>query len=289
MKVLAHAKLNLNLSIVGKRENGYHEINSIMTNINIGDVVEVNLVKYTDVKVIMKNCPDIKLEENTAYVAACKFFEYFNLNNFGAEIKIQKNIPFMAGLGGSSADVAGVLYCLASLCGMNPFSDKMLDLASKCGSDVLPMLLGGCTKVTGCGESVVKLPFVVPTVFVVAVGEKCGTKKVYETYEKLDVPINTQASQNFLKTIKTTYADVLNQTAQNDLTEACCEAYPIQGQFMQRCAELVGQKPVLTGSGGAVYWACASEHAASNIIKKLRKNGISVFACSPVQNGVEVI
>ena len=289
MKVLANAKLNLNLGISGKREDGYHEINSIMTSVSIGDIVEVNLVRYTDVKVMMKNCPDIKLEENTACITACKFFETFKLNNFGAEIKIKKNIPIMAGMGGSSADSAGVLYCLATLTGMNPLSDKVLSLATKCGGDVLPMMTGGCCKVSGYGNDVTRLPFVLPMVFVVAVGEKCSTKKVYEAFDKLDAPQNNTQSQTFVKMLKNTYVDVLNQNAQNDLTEACCEAYPAQRIFIQHCAELAGQKPVLTGSGGAVFWACASEHAAAGLVKKLRKNGIAVFACSPVQKGIEVL
>lgn len=289
MKVVAYAKLNLDLGVLGKREDGYHEINSIMTSVSIGDVVEVNLVRYTDVKVIMKDCSDIKLEENTAYIAACKFFEYFKLNNFGAEIKIKKNIPMMAGLGGSSADVAGVLYCLATLCGMNPLSDKMLNLASKCGGDVLAMMTGGCCKVSGYGQDVTKLPFVLPMVFVVALGEQCSTKKVYEAYDKLDVPQSASQTQNFLKALRSTYVDVLNQTAQNDLTDACCEAYPAQRIFMHRCAELTGQKPILTGSGGAVFWACASEYAAAGLVKKLRKNGIAVFTCYPEQEGIKVI
>lgn len=289
MKVLAYAKLNLNLSVLGKREDGYHEISSIMTSVGIGDIVEVNLVRYTDVKVMMRGCPDIKLEENTAYISACKFFETFKLNNFGAEIKIKKNIPLMAGLGGSSADSAGVLYCLAKLYGMNPFSDKMFELASKCGGDVLPMLQGGCCRVGGFGEDVTKLPFISPMVFVVAIGEKCSTKKVYETFDKLDRPSTNNQTQSFVKMLRTSYVDIFNQTAQNDLTEACCEAYPAQRVFIQRCSEIAGLKPVMTGSGGAVFWAYASEHTAATLIKKLRKNGISVFACSSMQNGVELL
>ena len=91
MKVLAHAKLNLNLSVIGKREDGFHDISSVMTSISIADRVEVRLKRVPDVNVTMNNCPDISLEENTAYRTACKFFEYFNIVDLGAEIKIQKN------------------------------------------------------------------------------------------------------------------------------------------------------------------------------------------------------
>lgn len=286
MKVLAHAKLNLNLAVTGKMEDGFHDINSVMTSISIADRVEVRLKRVPDVNVIMSNCPDIKLEENTAYTAACKFFEYFKIVDLGAEIRIQKNIPLMAGLGGSSADSAGVLYCLASLCGMVPHSAKMYELASTCGSDTLAMLSGGCVYVEGRGDVVTKLPVNLSMVFVVAVGERCSTKRVFDTYDGMAIPPKGFSTQNIIKAIRANYADVFQEYAQNDLTEACCEAYPAQKDFIQRCTDLVGQKPIMSGSGGGVFWPIASEYVAIRLVKKLRQNGITAFLCSPMQSGI---
>lgn len=286
MKVLAHAKLNLNLSVIGKREDGFHDISSVMTSISIADRVEVRLKRVPDVNVTMNNCPDISLEENTAYTTACKFFEYFNIGDLGAEIKIQKNIPLMAGLGGSSADSAGVLYCLASLCSMVPYSAKMFDLASKCGSDTLAMLLGGCVYMEGRGEIVTKLPVGLPMVFVVAVGERCHTKKVFDTYDSMEAPEGGFSTTQLIKALRANFLDVFQEYDLNDLTEACCEAYPAQKAFIQRCTDLVGQKPVMSGSGGSVFWPIASEYVAIRLVKKLRQNGITAFLCSPTQSGI---
>lgn len=286
MKVLAHAKLNLNLAVTGKREDGFHEINSVMISISIADQVEVRLKRVPDVNVVMSNCSDIKLEENTAYITACRFFEYFKIADLGAEIRIQKNIPLMAGLGGSSADSAGVLYCLATLCGMIPQSSKLYDLASMCGSDTLAMLNGGCVYVEGRGDEVTKLPINLPMVFVVAVGEKCSTKKVFDTFDFKTFQTKEFNTLNIIKAIRSISADAFLDYAQNDLTEACCEAYPAQKAFIQRCTDLVGQKPIMSGSGGSVYWPIASEYVAIRLVKKLRQSGITAFLCSPMQNGI---
>ena len=108
MKLKANAKINLTLDVLGKREDGYHLIDSVFQSVSLGDIVEVEAAN--DIKVY---CTDSTIcdESNIAYKAARKFFESTCLTG-GAHIKIEKHIPLASGMGGGSADAAAVLRAL---------------------------------------------------------------------------------------------------------------------------------------------------------------------------------
>lgn len=151
-KVLSYAKLNLTLDVVGT-ENGYHMLDSFVCSVDIHDTVIAKKRNDGLISVYMRGLgsESIPPEKNNAVKAGEKFVSAFGTK--GADITILKDIPMGAGLGGSSADAAGVINALAKLYGV---TDKpaLKDLADSLGSDTGYMLTGGFARMKGRGEKV---------------------------------------------------------------------------------------------------------------------------------------
>ena len=147
----AHAKLNLTLDITGK-EGGYHLLDSIVTTISLSDHITLAPAAENSVEVIGAEIPPA---QNTATSAAEAFSARFHRG--GARIVIEKHIPVGAGLGGSSADAAGVLLGMQRLYGA-PFG-ALKEIADSLGSDTGYLLTGGLARIRGRGEKVFPLPF----------------------------------------------------------------------------------------------------------------------------------
>lgn len=149
--VNAYAKVNFTLDVVGSAD-GYHLIDSLVCTIDLYDVVRARRRRDAEVCVRMRGMPyPLPPEKNNAYRAAAAFVSAFATS--GADILIEKRIPVGGGLGGSSADAAGVLRALAALYGI---ADRtaLKALADGLGSDTGYLLAGGCARMTGRGEQI---------------------------------------------------------------------------------------------------------------------------------------
>ena len=155
VRVKSYAKINLTLDILGVT-GGYHMIDSVVASIDLCDVISAKKRKDGLVSVTMhgEGSEAIPHEKNNAAKAAEEFIKRFG--TCGADITVWKNIPMGAGLGGSSADVAGVLNAMAKLYDVTDFA-ALKDVADSLGSDCGYMLTGGWARISGRGEVVKSL------------------------------------------------------------------------------------------------------------------------------------
>ena len=161
IKVKAPAKINLTLEILGKLENGFHEIKSIMSAINLYDYLTFEIEDCSQNKneiFLSGNNPQIPYnEKNLVYKAIELFCDFAKITNKKFKVYIEKHIPVEAGLAGGSTDAAGTFYAL------NEFFNKPLnevqinELCSKLGSDLNFCLKGGCCLCEGRGEKITPL------------------------------------------------------------------------------------------------------------------------------------
>ncbi len=184
LRIDAHAKLNLTLHITGKRDDGYHTLDTIMQSVMLGD--EIVLSSGEDGEIHL-SCSDdtIDQEKNIAYKAAKLFLATLKEND-GFVIHLHKNIPVSAGLGGGSADAAGVLFGLNHWYG-NPFSHEQLcEMALTLGADVPFCLTGGTQLVKGIGEQMCVLP-PCPDCGIVLLKpcQKGSTAEMYQKYDEI--------------------------------------------------------------------------------------------------------
>ena len=155
VKIKSYAKVNLTLEITGI-ENGYHMLDSLVTNIDMFDLLVLKKRKGGLSSVVMKGMgsESIPPEKNNALKAAEAFSKAFGTD--GADLTVYQNIPIGGGLGGSSADVAGVLNGMAALYKITDRA-KLKEIADTLGSDTGYMLDGGFARMQGRGEKVTKL------------------------------------------------------------------------------------------------------------------------------------
>src|SRR5574344_1574628 len=162
IKVKCPAKINLSLKVLNKREDGFHNIESIMQTINLFDFLTISVSSADDFKIILNgNSKEIPYnEKNLIFKAAKLLFDSLkNKENFIIKIFVEKNIPVSAGLAGGSTDAAGTLFGINELLN-KPFSQKKLhSLCSKLGSDLNFCLDGGKKKTFGRGDILENMDF----------------------------------------------------------------------------------------------------------------------------------
>jgi 4-diphosphocytidyl-2-C-methyl-D-erythritol kinase len=253
MDVFAYAKLNLALKVAGRRADGYHELDMVMQEISLRDEISIQKSGTLTVESDKPLPPD-----NTLIKAARVFFEYTRVRG-GADIRVQKNIPAQAGLGGGSSDAAAVLKALNSLYGAGLQTEELISLGRQVGADVPFFIAGGCARARGTGEILAPLANNLRVVFLLAKpAGGVNTIEAYEAYHRL------QKSETdiggVIAALKAGDIGRYAKAAANDLAPAAMHLCPdienILSQIRDAACALV------TGSGSCVFGAYANKTAA---------------------------
>jgi len=154
LTVLAPAKLNLTLEVLAKRQDGFHEIRSVIQTINLCDSLYFQLSPNIEFECDVSHW----IPEKSLVSKATSLLQEATGCPKGVTIEIKKRIPLMSGLGGDSSDAAATLHGLSQLWELGLSKDELLNLASQLGSDVAYFLYGGTALVEGRGEKVTPLP-----------------------------------------------------------------------------------------------------------------------------------
>ena len=278
----AYAKVNLTLDVLGKREDGYHDLKSVMQTISLRDDIEIDVgtgkpwCLLCDKEGIPCN------EKNLAWKAAKVYLDTIKKDPDGLEIRITKRIPSEAGLGGGSADAAAVLRALNRHYGHPLSIGALAELGAAVGSDVPFCVLGGTAVAEGRGERLRKLPDMPDCVFVVCKPDFSASTP--ELYAKLDEkPIGKRPDHQAME--KALLAGDLGEIAQNlwnvfdpVVTEEHLELNYIKSIFNSYGS--VGQQ--MTGSGSAVFCIVTEFEFAAVICQMLKDNYPQVYIAKPV-------
>jgi 4-diphosphocytidyl-2-C-methyl-D-erythritol kinase len=154
--VPAYAKVNLTLAVQGKREDGYHDLASVMQTISLHDTLRLTTSRSGQITA-QSNSPELNTPDNLALRAATALREAVGDQSLGAEIELLKAIPSPGGLGGGSSDAASVLLALNALWETRLSHERLTELAATLGSDVPYFLTGGTALIEGRGERVIPL------------------------------------------------------------------------------------------------------------------------------------
>ena len=278
----AFAKLNLTLDVLGKREDGYHDLQSVMQTISIRDDIEIDVGTGKPWNLL---CTDESIptdERNLAWKAAKVYCDTMKKDPDGLEIRITKRIPSGAGMGGGSADAAAVLRALNRHYG-DPLSIFALaELGAQVGSDVPFCVLCGTAMVEGRGERLRKLPDMPDCIIVVCKPE--FSVSTPELYKKIDeVAIAKRPDNKAMESAL--YAGDLLKVAHNlcnvfdpVVTEEHLELNYIKSLFHQYGA--VGYQ--MTGSGSAVFAMVSEFEVAAVICNMLKENYPQVYIAKAV-------
>ena len=283
MKITANGKINLTLDILGKRDDGYHEVEMIMQAIDLHDVI---MVEKNDSCDIILDCKVDGVEDdkdNLIYKAAQLFLKAYDVN-CGVNISLQKNIPIAAGLAGGSADAAAVLRGLNDLFALNKSDDDLCELGGQLGSDIPFCIKGGTMLATGRGEKIAAVDAMPDCAFVV-VKPKIGvsTAWVYNNY-KAEIVEQHPATKSMLAALCNKSLDTICKTLDNVLESVTINRYPQLQEYKQMLCTYGAKAALMSGSGPSVFAVCDDKKKAEDVAQKFaaKYKDLSVYVTSPV-------
>lgn len=278
----AFAKVNLTLDVLGKREDGYHDLRSVMQTVSIRDDVEID-VGTEKPWVLTCSREDIPCgPENLAWKAAEVYCNAMHLDPQGLAIRITKRIPSGAGLGGGSADAAAVLRALNRHFGEPLSIFALAELGARVGSDVPFCVVGGTVMVEGRGERLRKLPDLPDCVFVVCKPEfSVSTPELYQKIDTVAIPHHpdNRAMETAL------LAGDLQKVAENVYNvfdPVVTEGHLELNYIKSICNSYGALCQQMTGSGSAVFAMMPSFEYGAVVCNMLQENYPQIFMAKPV-------
>lgn len=287
VKEKAYAKINLYLDILSRREDGFHDIRTVMHTVSLADEVTVSSVPATklSVKLSLEGATRTFVpcdEKNLAIKAALAFFEKYN-SSANITIKLKKNIPVGAGLAGGSTDAAAVLRALNKIY-KKPFTEKALaEIGAEIGSDVPFCVLGKTALCHGRGEDIHHIDKKLGLNIVIAnSGEFVSTPQAYSTmdiiYSDFDgsVPCEGREKFNIFTDALENGGNILNgfyNIFEGAVLEACPKALALKEELLSGGAEFA----MMSGSGPSVFGVFESKEKAIEVAEELAAKG--AFAC----------
>lgn len=282
--VLAPAKLNLALDVVGVMPNGYHDLDMTMQAITIYERVVLRRSEGLELSLPGSTVPPS--DNNTAIKAALAFFNYTGLLA-GADITVYKNTPVRAGMAGGSADAAAVLVGLSALYGARLSMSELCALGASVGADVPFALMGGTCRVRGVGDLIKALPPCPDCWFTIVMPDYgVSTPEAFAAYDKVG---------------SSSHPDCAAQEAAvraGDLAAVCAAA----GNALEECSGAADNEAIkaalrssgaitalMTGSGAAVFGVFDTEAKARAAAKALKARWPQVYTAKPDKGGARVV
>ncbi len=281
------AKINLSLDILGKRPDGYHELQTVMQSVSLYDEIKI---EKTQGKRISLSCNFSYVpvdERNVAYKAADRFFEATGINQ-PIHITIKKIIPVGAGLAGGSTNAAGVLTGLNKMFG-NPLSDeKIFEIGKSVGADVPFCIKGGTCFCEGLGEILTPLK-PMPNCFFVIVKpkESVSTPKVYSLISKNPI-VNRPYTDKLLKTIEDENLESLCKYTFNVMEDTAISICPSIANVKSLLLKYSPMSVMMSGSGSSVFAIFNNQKDAQTCKNDIKKYYSSAFICSPCLGIAEI-
>ena len=282
--VEAPAKINLTLDVVGRRDDGYHLVETVMQAVDLCDRVTVRRTDKPGAVSLL--CDDARVPDgpdNTAVRAAAAFFAACGLPNPGVEIGLRKRIPLQAGLAGGSADAAGTLVALDRLMDTRMTAAELCAVAETVGADVPFCVLGAAAYAEGIGTILTPLPSLPDCAVVIA--KPLDGVSTAEAYRLVDRAALTRRPHTGAAVDAVCAGDLA--AVAHGLCNVFEEALALPevaaiGQVMREHGTLGCR---MTGSGSAVFGLVDNEEAARRCAAALRRDYDEVFQCRPCPHG----
>ncbi len=277
MEAPAFAKLNLALEVLGRRDDGYHEVRSVLQTIDLADRLEIAQSSSLSVE-----CDDASLngQANLVWQAAAALAKRGKTEP-RAHIYIQKRIPVAMGLGGGSSDAASALVALNRLWGLDLTIEELAQVAGPLGSDVAFFLSGGTALATGRGERVTPLPPLPPMAVILVCPKSTVPDKTAGAYSSLtpahysDGGITHRMTEILLSGhfVRESVAGLLY----NVFDQVSLQVFPDLGQIRQRLDEFAPGRFHLCGAGPGLFGLASNEPDYQWVANALQPYGAVVY------------
>jgi 4-diphosphocytidyl-2-C-methyl-D-erythritol kinase len=279
-RVTALAKLNLDLRVLGRRADQFHELRTVFQTISLADTIEIAFTPGRKSSIALED--ELNIPENLVVKAAALAMEELRARGHVA-LRLHKRIPMGGGLGGGSSDAAAVLLALPVLAGRAMALARLIELAAQLGSDVPFFLLGGTAAGIGRGTELIPLPDAGARLgLVVATGLQVSTSAAYAA---LSPGLTTESQQNKIVTFQSRLWSreelSAGEDGSNDFETVVFAQHPQLGRLKRRLLKLGARPAMMTGSGSALFALFRTREEVSRAIQSIRGD-VRVFPISLV-------
>lgn len=285
MELRAYAKLNLCLQVNETREDGLHEVDTLMQSIDLFDTLMMEEADGLSLQID----GGLALSDDNLVLQAARHLQKETGCEKGAALRLCKRIPVAAGLAGGSADAAAALLGLNRLWGLDLPQDRLLAIGRELGSDVPFCMVGGLVRATGTGTDLRPLQSALPSCFVVLskAGEGISAKDAYQMFDRLRGRVAVDVDVDAMETAiaQADFGAVAGLLA-NDLQPGCGRMRPEVFEGIECLYALGAEGAAMSGSGSCVFGLFREEEAAKFAAKEMQNLFAETHVARPVGAGV---
>jgi 4-diphosphocytidyl-2-C-methyl-D-erythritol kinase len=277
VEIDSYSKINLTLNILAKRQDGYHNIETIMQSINLADRVFIKEEKE-GIK-IKCNHPQVPIDDQSlAYRSAEKILNRCRVTK-GVKIEIDKKIPLASGMAGGSANSASILVGINKLFTLNLSNEDLRGMGEELGMDVPFCIQNGTALAYHRGEKVTSLSPVNPPLWIIIInpGFEIPTKWAYNNLDLNLIKREKNNTKAMLEALKGGGARGIAKNLFNSFEELIIEKYPEIGKIKDRLIEEGALGALMSGSGSTVFAIAQNEEQALKIYKNLKSEYKSIW------------
>ena len=277
----ANAKINLYLNVCGKREDGYHEIETVMQEISLCDEVSVEIIENklggNRIKLSSNDSRVPLNEKNIAYKCTAKFLEFTKKTGLDVHIHIEKRIPISGGLAGGSTDGAAVLKLLNDMTEPKLSESELCSIGVKAGADIPFCIVGGCCVCRGIGEKITKLSLCKPKyhVLIAPSGVGVSTPEAYGMIDSAELTSPCTAEDVVRDLAEGMIPSVLYNSFESVILPIRPAADKIKGMLLSLGADGV----MMSGSGPTIFALFYDETKLKDAQRAMSGAGIKTYAC----------
>ena len=280
IRLKAMAKINLGLDVLGKREDGYHEVRMIMQTIRMYDILDIRKTRRPGI-VLTTNLPFIPTDQrNLVYKAAQMLMEEFDVEE-GLSIKLRKFIPVAAGMAGGSSDAAAAFVGVNRMFHLGLTEEQLMERAVKVGADVPYCIMRGTALAEGIGEKLTRLPRV-PHCYVLVgkPGVNVSTKTAYENLKLDDPAVVHPDIDGMVTAVRNGDLDGMISRMGNVFEPGIISKYPVIQEIKDLMESNGARKAMMSGSGPTVFGIFDDKEKMDRAAAVLRESRLAktVFA-----------
>lgn len=252
VEINAHAKINLALDVISRREDGYHELRMIMQQIELHDVLYIEEIEAGNISISCSN-PNIPVDASNLVYKSWKLMSNLYKGDNGIRIHIDKHIPAAAGLAGGSADAAAVLKGLNVLWNMGLTNQELMDIAVNIGADVPYCIMGKTALAEGIGEKLTAIQKMKETHILLARPPiDVSTAQIYKSLDLDNIKTHPDI-ERLIKYIRNNYQRELASNMVNVLETVTVKKYPIIEKIKLEMMRFGALGSMMSGSGPSVF------------------------------------
>ena len=274
LELKALGKVNLGLDILGKKENGYHEVRMVMQTVYLYDRVILERSKIPGIR-LETNLNFLPVNENNiAYKAAEMLKKEFGIDE-GIKIILDKHIPVAAGMAGGSSNAAAVLFGMNRMYGLGLSEEELKKRGVNLGADVPYCIMRGTVLAEGIGERLTPLPSIPKCYVLIAKPPlSASTETVYEKYDAL-TQVEHPDIDGIIQGLENSDIQRVASGMGNVLEQVMLKEYPVIGQIKKAMLDLGALGALMSGSGPTVFGLFDSRSQARMAARKIKSRGLT--------------